>query len=250
MTTAPQTTVFIDVLRREGRALADAAERAGLDAAVPTCPQWQVRDLLRHTGAIHHWAAAFVAEGHPGARPWDESLAPEGPELLDWYREANARLADVLAAAPADVACWAFLPAPSPLAFWARRQAHETAVHRFDTEAAAGAERSPVEAWFAADGIDELLTGFHMRSRSQVRADTPRTLRIRATDTPAADWLMHLSAESPVVERGATGDADCTLGGPADTLYAALWNRGPYDGLVVEGDGSLVDLWRRTSAIG
>lgn len=35
------------------------------------------------------------------------------------------------------VDCWTFLDAPSPLAFWARRQAHETAIHRADAQLAA-----------------------------------------------------------------------------------------------------------------
>lgn len=249
MTTAPDTTEFIESLRREGRALADAAGRAGLDAPVPTCPQWQVRDLLRHTGAVHRWAAGIVAEGASEPGDWDESTLPDGPELLGWYRESSTLLADVLTAAPAGVQCWAFLPAPSPLAFWARRQAHEITVHRFDAEAAAGEPRTPVAAAFAADGIDELVAGFHVRPRSRVRTMTPRSLRITAADVPGADWLVRLSAESPVVERGAAGAADCTVSGTADALYAALWNRGAYDGLSVEGDDALVGLWQRTATI-
>ena len=42
-------------LRDQGARLADAAERAGLQAAVPPCPPWLVKDLLRHTGHIHRW---------------------------------------------------------------------------------------------------------------------------------------------------------------------------------------------------
>jgi hypothetical protein len=38
----------IDALRRQGGLLAAAAERAGLDAHVPPCPTWQVKDRLRH----------------------------------------------------------------------------------------------------------------------------------------------------------------------------------------------------------
>ena len=52
----------IDALHREGDRLADAAERAGLDAAVPPCSPWLVKDLLRHTGYIHRWAARHITE--------------------------------------------------------------------------------------------------------------------------------------------------------------------------------------------
>ncbi|MBY8882500.1 maleylpyruvate isomerase family mycothiol-dependent enzyme [Actinacidiphila acidipaludis] len=243
-----KTDAFIGTLRREGRLLAEAAERSGLDAPVPPCPDWQVRDLLRHTGAVHRWAAAFVAEQRTADVEWDET-APEDPLLVAWYRDLHSDLVGTLDTAPPDVACWTFLPAPSPLAFWARRQAHETTIHRVDAEAALGGVLTPVDAEFAADGVDELLSGFHVRRRSRVRTDRPRTLRVVATDSPGGDWLLHLSPEPPVVERGVTGAADCTLGGPADALYLALWNRGPYDVLSVEGDDELVSLWRRTSAV-
>ena len=58
---------------------------------------------------------------------------------------------------------------PSPLAFWARRQAHETAVHRYDAQSAApGGPPAPAGAFdpaFAADGVDELIMGFAARRR-------------------------------------------------------------------------------------
>ena len=43
--------------------------------------------------------------------------------------------------------CFAFLPAPSPLAFWARRQAHETGIHRADVESA-GFACTAEHGWF------------------------------------------------------------------------------------------------------
>jgi uncharacterized protein (TIGR03083 family) len=243
-----ETAEFIETLAREGTLLAGAAERAGLDAPVPTCPQWRVRDLVRHTGAVHRWAASYVAERRMERRGIDGS-GPQEAELVDWYRQTHLRLVDALTDAPADLACWYFLAAPSPLGFWARRQAHETTVHRVDAEAALGPAPSPVDPAFAADGIDELLTGFHARQRSQVRTDRPRTLRVRTEDVPDGDWLVSLSTEPPRTERGVPGPADCEISGPAPDLYLALWNRGPYDGLSVRGDGSLVELWQRTSAV-
>ncbi|MFF3937157.1 maleylpyruvate isomerase family mycothiol-dependent enzyme [Streptomyces phaeofaciens] len=268
-----ETSEFIRILDREGRALADAAAGAGSDAKVPTCPEWQVRDLLRHTGVVHRWAASFVAEARTAYHQEDGLPDLDGAELLEWFREGHRRLVDTLASAPPDVDCWHFLPAPSPLAFWARRQAHETAVHRADAESALG--RTPEEiaaeigADFAADGIDELLSGFHARTRSRVRTERPRVLRIRTTDTAgttdtaagartadatgaddAADgavWTVRLSPEPPVTERGTGGEADSEIAGPAGRLYLALWNRSPFP--EVTGDASLAALWRERSAV-
>src|SRR5262249_17763118 len=139
---------YVGALRREGELLADAAQRAGLAAAVPSCPGWAVRDLLRHTGYVHRWATGFVAEGltRPGGASEEEILGqgPADAELPGWFREGHAALVGALGAAGPGLNCWAFLPAPSPLAFWARRQAHETAIHQVDADqAAAGAAGQP-----------------------------------------------------------------------------------------------------------
>lgn len=236
--------------------MATAAEKAGVTAEVPTCPGWRVGDLIRHQGAVHRWADGFVRERRMTAGPMEED-SPEDGALLPWFREGHLRLVDSLATAPEDLECWHFLRAPSAREFWARRQAHETTVHRVDAEAALGMELSPIDAEFAADGVDELLAGFHARPKSRVRSETPRSLRVRAVDVPAGqgEWLAHLSADPPRTERGggtgreADADADCTVLGTAAELYLALWNRGPYERLEVSGDASIMDLWRRTSAI-
>ncbi|MGY6018899.1 maleylpyruvate isomerase family mycothiol-dependent enzyme [Streptomyces spinosirectus] len=242
-----ETAEFVETLDREGRLLAAAAEAAGTDAKVPTCPEWQVRDLVRHTGMVHRWAAAFVAEGYTSYRPGGGLPDLDGEELLAWFREGHRRLVGTLAGAEPDVECWRFLPAPSPLSFWARRQAHETTVHRIDAESARGGVRSEISSGFAADGIDELLRGFHARDRSKVRSDEPRVLRVRATDAGDAVWTVRLSQEPPAATRDAAGDADCEVAGPAQELYLALWNRQPFPH--VSGDAAVAGLWRERSAV-
>ncbi|WP_405935580.1 maleylpyruvate isomerase family mycothiol-dependent enzyme [Streptomyces sp. NBC_00726] len=245
-------TEHIAVLAAEGRLLADAAGEAGSGTPVPTCPGWRVRDLLRHTAMVHAWAAAFVREGHTSYVPDGGEPELDGPELVAHFREGHRRLVETLENAPQDVACWSFLPAPSPLAFWARRQAHETTIHRVDAESARGGELSPVAPAHALDGIDELLRGMHSRPKSRVRTEAPRTLRIRATDTDAV-WTVRLSAEPPVAVREEAPDpsstVDCELSGPARALYLALWNRLPLTALTVTGDEEPARLWRDNSSI-
>ncbi|AQS71001.1 maleylpyruvate isomerase family mycothiol-dependent enzyme [Streptomyces pactum] len=263
-----ETATFVQVLDREGVLLAKAAEAAGTGGKVPTCPGWQVRDLLRHTGMVHRWAAAIVAEGHTAPRRDGGLPDLDGTALLAWFREGHRGLVDTLAGASPDVRCWHFLPAPSPLAFWARRQAHETTVHRIDAESASGGEPTGIGVDFAVDGIDELLRAFHARPKSAVRTETPRTLRVRATDAPGAVWTVRLSTRPPETERGDAGrtgvthdtedtenvedtedveDVDCELAGPAAQLYSALWNRRPFP--EVAGDASLAALWREKSGV-
>ena len=248
---------YIGALRRQGELLAGAAQRSGLAAAVPSCPGWAVRDLLKHTGYVHRWATGFVAEGL--TRPVGESeeeILGQGPadaDLPGWFREGHAALVRALGTAEPDLNCWAFLAAPSPLAFWARRQAHETAIHRVDAEqAAADAPAVPgngtaFEPTFAADGVDELLMGFLARSIQRGNwAGLGGSLAIHADDGTGggADWLIAGGPEAPCVSRG-TGRTDCDVTGPASDLYLMLWNRGPADRLQVTGDPGILAAFGR-----
>ncbi|MFG2824676.1 maleylpyruvate isomerase family mycothiol-dependent enzyme [Kitasatospora sp. NPDC048365] len=245
----------IDALRRDGALLAEAAAATDLDAPVPTCPDWRLADLLRHTGRVHRWATAYVTDGlrvplddAGQQRAWGPD--PDDAGLVEWFRTGHSGLVAALEKAPADLDCWSFLPAPSPLAFWARRQAHETAVHRVDAEFAAGLEPSATGPAFAEDGIAELLTRFLVRPKTPLRSERPRTLLVRTTDRPAS-WLVTVSQEPVVTQELPDGApaADCVVSGRAHELYLLLWNRLPLERVTAEGDRSLFELWRGSARI-
>ncbi|MEU1091021.1 maleylpyruvate isomerase family mycothiol-dependent enzyme [Streptomyces sp. NPDC005576] len=240
----------ITQLDDEGRLLAAAAAEAGTDAPVPTCPGWRVRDLLRHTGTVHRWATAFVVEGHTEYVAAQDEPDLDGKELLDWFDEGHRALVAALDTAPRDRVCWTFMPATSGSAFWARRQLHETTVHRVDAESALGTPYSSVDTVRALDGIDELLVGFHARAKSRVRTEDPRVLRVHAVDADAA-WTVRLSAGPPQAVRDDGGEAvaDCVLSGSAEALYLMLWNRLPLSSVTVGGDEAVAGLWTENSAI-
>jgi uncharacterized protein (TIGR03083 family) len=160
--------------------------------------------------------------------------------LFDWFRQGHAALVETLETVPDDTRAFTFLDAPSARAFWARRQAHETAIHRADAEGASGPV-TPYDAQFAADGIDELTRGFASRP-GKLTADPPRVLRIDGADSSRIWWLT-IGPEGLVVTDVGT-DADCWVHGPTSDLYLLLWNRRTTDGLQVAGDPSLLDLWR------
>jgi uncharacterized protein (TIGR03083 family) len=246
----------IEVLRVEGERIAIAGGELGLNTTVPTCPGWTVRDLMTHIGTVHRWARAIVADALPADPRKDQFNQVIGPYpvddlLVEWVREGLDQLVDALRRAPTDLRCWQIFPSESSLRFWVRRQAHETTIHRVDAESARGDEISPVSTEFAADGIDELLLGFHGRPSSRVRALEPTVLHIHADDLPPGrgDWYLHPTDTGPLITFSEVESPDCILKGPAELLYLALWNRLPFDDLCVTGDHALLQLWRNYSAI-
>jgi uncharacterized protein (TIGR03083 family) len=238
----------IDALHREGQMLADAAARIDLDTPIPTCPEWTLRDLVRHIGGVHRWAAWNVAHPSPDPVPEEQEKRlmdswPGDDRLLGWFREGHAALVETLRSAPPDVACWSFLPAPSPLAFWARRQAHETAIHRADAESPSGA-MAAVSPEFGADGLDELLLRFGARRRT-LQVATPAAIHAHAVDS-GDDWLIRTGPDGFATTREAATAVDCSVRGTASDLYLFFWNRVTRDALDVVGDPAPLDLWRES----
>jgi uncharacterized protein (TIGR03083 family) len=241
-----EITEHIAALRSAGSRLSAAAADAGPDASVPSCPDWVVRDLVRHQGGVHRWAAAIV--GTPRTEPWNVDLDevveswPADADLIGWFGTGLDALVKVLSAADPGLACWTFLAAPSPLAMWARRQAHETSVHAVDAELAARRAVASFPASFAADGIGELLECFITRP-GRLRSDPGRVLRVRCTDAPG-DWLVSIGPDGvTTTPADASARTDCAVAGSADDLYLVLWSRRSPAELSIEGDGAVLDLF-------
>jgi uncharacterized protein (TIGR03083 family) len=231
---------LIEQLAADGPRLADAAGRAGLDAPVPAT-EWTVRELVTHVGGVHAWAADLIANcGSSVETAAGDAVGtgPADPELIDWFGAGHATLVDTLRAAPVDLDCVTFLPADSPRHFWARRQAHETAIHRVDAEAAAGSVTA-FDADFAQDGIAEMLLGFAARKSNAVAQQA--TIALHAADGPS--WLIRLGGERTVAgpaQPDATADA--TVAGSSSDLYLWLWNRP--SAMTVTGAEAAAELWR------
>jgi uncharacterized protein (TIGR03083 family) len=240
---------YVSQIRRDIVHLADHALTAGLDAPVPTCPDWVVRDLLSHLGGVHRWATTIVGGalngnsremfGLPGAR----GSAPGDDALVDWVTAGASALATTLEAAQADLACWTFFGDLPPVVFWARRQAHETAIHTLDAVHATGGELG-YDTDIAADGIDELVGGFSSRFAKKLFSEPERTILI-APDNVVDRWFLRFSPDTIAVEPYEGQPEQCSLTGSVQDIYRALWNRGDYE-MVVHGDAD-VFAWRRAA---
>jgi len=248
---------YIGFVASEGELFATAAEDGDLNVEIAPCPGWDMRELVRHLGLIHLWAAGnvaypqaswFDATDLPGLDRYWPNLAGEWPDdadLVSWYRDTHANLIRVLDSAPADVECFTFLPAPSPLTMWARRQASEIAIHRFDAETARRTT-SHFDPWFAADMLDELLSGHAPRYR-RVEVDAERVLHVHAQDV-GQHWHLTIGPQGIETSRRG-GDADLTATATAAELYLSMWNRTPDSTVALDGDTTLMNLWHNACRV-
>ena len=242
----------ITQLRLDGERLASVAATVRPETPVPTCPEWAVRDLVRHLGGVHRWATGYVRDARLEAEDVElEDLVggwPDDGKLIDWFREGHAALVRSLEEAPDDLRCWTFLDAPSPRAFWARRQAHETGIHRVDAESATGTS-TPFPGSFASDGIDELLFGFAGRPGRPLPLDSPATMRLEAVDA-SRSWRVNFMPTGFEISTDVPADAaDCRVRAQASELYVLLWNRREPDGLDISGNVALLAMWRESMRV-
>ena len=248
---------YVGFVASEGDLFASVAEQGELNVDIPPCEGWDMRELVRHLGMIHLWAAGNVAfpkddwlvvDDLPDlAGHWPDLATswPEDAELVSWYRETLANLVRVLETASPDVAAFTFLPAPSPLAMWARRQASEIAIHRFDAETSRSIT-SHFDPNFATDMLDELLSGFAPRPR-EIDVDAERVLHVHAEDV-GEHWYLTLGPDGISTARKG-GDADLTVTGTAAELYLVFWNRTPDASVNMDGELDLMDLWHNSCRV-
>ena len=221
-------------LRSGGAALADAA-RANLDAEVPSCPGWTVRDLLVHTANVYKHKYEIVKDLLTERHEETPETPPEdGEKLVEWFEGWLAKLAGTLAESDPEAHAWNWSEGEQVVSFWHRRMAQETAIHRWDAQNAVG-EPVPVEPELAADGIDEILYAFMEGDRS---VPPEGSVHVHCTDTgleTGGEWFVTMSVGKALVTRQHE-KGDCALRGSASDLLLALWGRIPLDEVELLGD--------------
>jgi uncharacterized protein (TIGR03083 family) len=231
-----EPTDLLATVPDSSRALADAAREAGMDAPVPSCPEWTVQRLVRHTGLVLRFVAKVVETGGPvDARKLPPP--PPGALVVQWFEEMAAGTVAALAARKPDEELWNWAGQPPVVAFWQRRMAHELAVHAADASLAAG-HQPEIDAALAADGIDELLTVLLDAKIKNSALDLSGlgSLHVHCTDTEG-EWLVVPDGSAVEVTR-AHAKGDAALRGAASDLLLRLCNRG--QGGEVLGDAEVL----------
>ncbi|HYR14718.1 MAG TPA: maleylpyruvate isomerase family mycothiol-dependent enzyme, partial [Mycobacterium sp.] len=151
---------------------------------VPTCPDWTLRQLLRHVGRGNRWAAQIIADRR--TEPLDprdvrDGKPPDDPDAaIDWLNSGAQLVIDAVDRVGPDTRVWTFIGA-RPCGWWIRRRLHEATVHRADAGLAVGVDYD-LSPELAADGISEWVELMTVQAKPQA-PPLPRgqTLHLHAT---------------------------------------------------------------------
>lgn len=239
---------------------------ADMTTPVPSCPGWNLGQLLRHVGGAHRMIEEIVRTRsiRPAADDRWRDLSPytrEDAVVLDaWLADGATALADTLRAAGPDAE--AFNPVPrgaQTAAFSARRMTHETLVHRADAALAIGVDVlvepdvavDAIDEWMELGAIPELLD-VHPEKRQLL--ELGQALCLRAIDTDPAEgagWTVDLAGDVIGWRRGC-GAAAASVTAPLTELLLVIYRRRPLRSArtAVSGDARLLDTWYELSSFG
>ena len=241
---------WLAALRTDGTAFRAAASGDVLSTPVPSCPEWTVEDLVRHLGAVYRYVRSHVSRGV--ITPPDQRVVlsdvPHGADALTWWDDQFQQLLALLDALDPETPAYNWAPQSKKVAFWHRRMAHETAVHRWDAQFALG-RGEPVEAKLAADGVSEVLDTWLPAGRRQGPVDRTGVVQLYAVDVEQ-HWFVRLRGEGiALLDTDTLLDTDdpharVLAQGTASDLLLALYGRVLFDVLDVSGDAGLLESLR------
>lgn len=227
-----ETAEYIEMIGREGEALAEAAV-VDMSATVTACPGWNVADLVWHIGEVHAFWGQIAGRKLKDRDEVDRPDRPGDSELIEWYRDGLAGLVKTLDDADPSTPVYSWSPHKN-IAFIQRRMAQETAVHRWDAEAAMGRAK-PIDSALAVDGIDEFLD-FFLPDALEGSEPPDKSVHIHCTDAPGK-WLVSFADGDARVER-VHGKGDAAVRGTASDLLLLLWRRIQAQDVEVIGDAT------------
>ncbi len=238
--------LWLSGLRAEAAAFGTAVGQDDvLDRPVPSCPEWQVADLVLHMARLYQWVLSHVARGvtsPPESRP--DEAPPAGVSSVEWWSRQSKDLITLLDGLDPEFPAWNWAPQPKKAVFWHRRMAHETAVHRWDAQMATGLTE-PIEARLAADGVTEVLDTWLPAGR-RLGQSRPGVVAMQATDIDAV-WYVRLRHEGvALLDTDTLLDDDdhherATASGTASDLLLAVYGRIPFEVLQTSGDVGLLE---------
>ena len=234
------TSQFSAALRSDADLISSVVRTADLTLPVASCPGWDLRQLVEHTGWVHRWATDAIVNNMQPSRDAEFGPAPD-ENLAVWIVDGATELINTLDAKDPDSDTWHPFPLDQKVWVWARRQALETAMHRWDAQSAAGLPAS-LDATLSSNGIHEYLEMGLPRVLERAKTPPPSaSLHVHCTDVDG-EWLVWSDNGTyrmlPVHDKG-----DAALRGSADDLWLALMGRLDRSEIDIVGDADAADAW-------
>jgi uncharacterized protein (TIGR03083 family) len=234
---------YLSLLSADGHRLAEVAE-GNLGRPVPPCPGWDVDELVRHTAEVYNHKIACTVLGR---RPSDDEYehAPgEGLSLVDWFSISLSNVIETLGTRSPESPAYTWYDPEQDVAFWIRRMAQETVIHRIDAESAADSITA-VDDDLAVDGIDEVLDIFVRWAVGDDPDEDVTSWDGKSWLVRTGPWAWHVTvtAGDPAGQislRRASGHADATISGEPSELLLWLWGRRPASAVSVAGNADAV----------
>jgi uncharacterized protein (TIGR03083 family) len=243
---------FAALFIEQNQAFSDLVHNADESAPVPTCPEWNLGQLIRHVGRGDRWAAQIVRDrldDYLDPRSVEGGKPPPDPDdAKSWLQGGAQRLVDAVALSGVQTPVWTFLGS-RPANWWIRRRLHEVAVHRADAAIALGNDFA-LEPEVAADAISEWLERVALqtgRGGAALPLADDNTLHLHATDPglgDAGEWTIRV-ADGGITWSHQHGKGTVALRGGATELLLAMLRRVSVadTGIEMFGDDSVWQKW-------
>lgn len=239
-TSQSDISAYLDAIRADADLMSSIIRTADAEAPVAACPGWDIRVVVTHTGEVHRWATHALAHG---ARPGSDINFSPSPDdnLAVWIVDGATTLIDTLRAVGPAADTWHPFPLEQKAWVWARRQALETAMHRWDTQTAAGRD-AMLDPNLSSEGIHEYLEMGLPRVVAREGVDLPsQSLHVHCTDVDG-EWLIWSENGTfrmlPVHDKG-----DAAIRGAAADIWLLLMGRLDRSELDIVGDSAAADAW-------
>jgi uncharacterized protein (TIGR03083 family) len=206
-----------------------AQRRDALGVDVPRCPGWTVEHVLDHLSVgmgLGYEAAARTPPDATARTPSAERLT--GADAVATFEQTMARCIGTLRALGPATPCWTYA-GPGVVAFWMRRAAIETALHRIDVAHAIGGDPSDgMGDDRIVDAVDETVS-FALPLAGRWTHSSPPSITVRLDDLDASFAL-------------GAGTAVGTVHGDGLQVLDALWGR-TSGSVSIDGAAAAAHAW-------
>ncbi len=207
---------------------------ASLEVDVPACAGWTVADVVTHLAYGLGLAYPYGMSSTPDCAaadafadvPWPAEQAT-GPESLAAFDRHMGDCLDQFSRTDPTTPCWTYA-GPGTAAFWFRRAAIETTLHRMDVAEALGRDDPALADERANDAIADSVE-FALPLAAEWSKATPAAITVRATSDTRSHTL-------------GVGEVTAEISGDGTALLSALWGRSRA-GITVSGDQAAADAW-------